>query len=618
MGLRLFSLRPLKTEAEPATLTLGACLLPEGGVHFSVWAPNADAVAVAGDFNDWRAEGAATAALERGADGVWSGQVENAKAGSEYKFVIRNGEAQLWKNDPRARALTNSAGNSIVIDDDSFDWRDDGDFQLPPWHQLVIYEMHLGSFFRNGKGEQAGTFDDAIERLDHMVDLGVNAIELMPVAEFAGGISWGYNPAFPFAVESDYGGPDGLKRFVKACHERGIAVLLDVVYNHFGPSDLDLWQFDGWHENGMGGIYFYNDWRANTPWGDTRPDYGRDEVRSYIRDNALMWLETYRVDGLRFDMTFYMRSVGEGSELPAGWSLAQWINDDVAAAKPGALIVAEDLRGNEWITKSTGEGGAGFGSQWDENFVHPVRRVLTAQNDSERSMEAVADALTFGDNGDPFQRVIYTESHDEVANGKSRVPSEVDEYEQEGYWARKRAALGACLVMASPGIPMIFQGQEILATGHFQDNVELDWDSGHRHPGMVALYRDLIHLRTNRSGEGESAALQSPATAVQHCNDSEKVIGFTRGADDAGDQMFVVMNFSQNSYPEYRMGLPQPGRWQLIFHSDARVYGGDFGDSEQADILTQETDADNCAQSAMLNLGRYDCMMFRHRRDSAS
>lgn len=594
---------------QPAPYSLGAHPQPEAGVNFAVWAPHADAVSVAGDFNEWQLDDSATK-LERDEKDHWYGFVETAKAGSEYKFVIHTGDAELWKNDPRARALTNSSGNSIVVDDDRFDWQDDDQFELPAWNQLVIYEMHLGSFFRNGKDNRSGTFDDVIERLDHLINLGINAIELMPIAEFAGGISWGYNPAYPWAVESDYGGPDGLKRFVKACHERGIGVLLDVVYNHFGPSDLDLWQFDGWSENGLGGIYFYNDWRAKTPWGDTRPDYGRGEVRSYIRDNALMWLDRYHVDGLRFDMTFYMHFVSEGAELPDGWSLAQWINNDISTQHQDVLVIAEDLHSNEWVTKSTEAGGAGFDAQWDEQFVHPVRRALTAQEDRDRSMQAVARALTFSYNDDPFQRVIYTESHDEVANGKSRVPTGVDEYEQEGYWARKRSALGACLVMTAPAIPMIFQGQEILATGHFDDHVEIDWEGGHRHPGIVALYRDLIHLRTNVNGT--SGALQSPTSAVHHLNDSEKVISYSRGTDADSDQILVVINFSQNVYPDYRVGLPQAGAWQLIFHSDAQVYASDFGDSKQADIVSEEIASDDCPASASLNLGRYDCMMFRH------
>ena len=162
----------------------------------------------------------------------------------------------------------------------------------------------------------------------------------MPAMEFAGDVSWGYNPAHIFAVESAYGGPEGFKAFIEAAHRSGIAVILDVVYNHFGPSDLDLWQFDGWSENDKGGIYFYNDWRSDTPWGDTRPDYGRSEVRQFIRDNALYWLEEYHLDGLRFDMTLYIRSVrgdegDEGDALEEGWSLLQWINGEIAEHFPG-------------------------------------------------------------------------------------------------------------------------------------------------------------------------------------------------------------------------------------------------------------------------------------------
>ena len=157
-------------------------------------------------------------------------------------------------------------------------------------------------------------------RLGHLRDLGVNAIEIMPVGEFAGERSWGYNPAQIFSVETVYGGPLAFKQFVKRAHQEGIAVILDVVYNHLGPSDLDLWQFDGWSENNRGGIYFYNDDRANTPWGQTRPDYGRGEVRQYLLDNALMWLEEYHVDGLRFDCTEFIRSVnGSDDAEPTRW-----------------------------------------------------------------------------------------------------------------------------------------------------------------------------------------------------------------------------------------------------------------------------------------------------------
>ena len=209
----------------------------------------------------------------------------------------------------------------------------------------------------------------------------------MPPFEFAGDVSWGYNPAHPFAIESGYGGPDAFKRFIKAAHETGIAVIVDVVYNHLGPSDLDLWRFDGWHEGPWGGIYFYNDERAVTPWGNTRPDYGRGEVRAYLRDNALTWLEEFRCDGLRFDSTKHIRAVDGvptdlDSLLPDGWSFMAWITDEIRARQPWKLSIAEDLALDPTVVAPTGEGGAGFTAQWDAGFVHPVRAALTAADDA--------------------------------------------------------------------------------------------------------------------------------------------------------------------------------------------------------------------------------------------
>ena len=171
----------------------------------------------------------------------------------------------------------------------------------------------------------------------------------MPPFAFAGEISWGYNPAHLFAIESGYGGPDAFKRFIRAAHEHGIAVIVDVVYNHLGPSDLDLWRFDGWSENDGGGIYFYQDVRAITPWGTTRPDFGRGEVRTFLRDSALTWLEEFRCDGLRFDSTLYIRTIdgdpgNDASAIADGWSFLAWINDEIRARQPWKLTIAEDLQ----------------------------------------------------------------------------------------------------------------------------------------------------------------------------------------------------------------------------------------------------------------------------------
>ncbi len=162
---------------------------------------------------------------------------------------------------------------------------------------------------------------------------------------------------------------------------------MDVVYNHFGPSDLDLWQFDGWSENEKGGIYFYNDRRSQTPWGETRPDYGRGEVRQYLRDNALMWFEEYHADGLRWDMIAYIKSIDGNDENPAndipeGWSLMQWINVEIQQRFPGKISIGESMKNNPWVIKDVGAGGAGFNAQWDAEFVHPVRQAVIVRDDA--------------------------------------------------------------------------------------------------------------------------------------------------------------------------------------------------------------------------------------------
>ncbi|HEY7768345.1 alpha-amylase family glycosyl hydrolase, partial [Longimicrobium sp.] len=274
---------------------MGAIPYSEGagqGTTFRVWAPNANQVAVAGDFNGWDAS---ASPLAPEGNGNWSADVPGARDGHQYKYVI-NGT--LWRIDPRARQVTNSVGNAIVVDP-GFAWRVEN-FQAPPWDEVVVYQMHLATF-PDAPVDGSDLFADVLsdENIRYLKELGVNTLLLLPTGEFPGDHSWGYNPAHIFAVESYYGGPHALKRFVDRAHEHGLAVWLDVVYNHFGPNDLSIWQFDGWfeHWNGgeMGGIYFYNDWRAHTPWGEkNRPDYGRGEVRSFICDNALMWLEEYR------------------------------------------------------------------------------------------------------------------------------------------------------------------------------------------------------------------------------------------------------------------------------------------------------------------------------------
>ncbi|PQO46361.1 1,4-alpha-glucan branching protein [Blastopirellula marina] len=593
-----------KSEVVTQNVRLGLGPMPhENGVAFRLWAPHADAVSIVGSFNDWEPT---AMPMKQEEAGNWYLDVAEAKIGDEYRYLLTCGDKEVSRMDPRAREVTNSVGNSVVHNP-VFDWGDDN-YQLPPWNELVIYEMHLGTFHRSEE-DTSGTFADAIRRLDHLVQLGVNVVQLMPLCEFAGDVSWGYNPAQIFAVESTYGGPRGFKRFVKAAHQRGIGVIQDVVYNHFGPSDLDIWQFDLWEQNGMGGIYFYNDWRSKTPWGDTRPDYGRGEVRQFIYDNARMWIDDYHVDGLRYDMTLYMRSVDGSDELPDGWNLAQWINQDIQRDCPGTLLIAEDLQSNDYITKHASEGGAHFSSQWDAEFVHPVRDVASQPDDAGRDLNKLIRAITFRYNINSFERVIYTESHDEVANGKSRLPSEIAPDAPTDGYARHRSTLAAGVMMTSPGIPMLFQGQEFLQDGWFQDTDPLDWDRKEEFPGVVSLYRDLVHHRLNR--HGVTKGLTGQDVVVYHRNDQNKLLAYHRWLDHGlGDDVIVVLNFSHQTIENYTVGFPSGGTWKLRFNSAASVYNATFVSSTVAELDADDRPYDGMTHSGTLSISPYSLLIY--------
>lgn len=593
-----------------AAVGMGATL-HKTGATFRVWAPNADAVFVIGDFNAWADD--ADPMTDEG-EGYWAAHLPHAAAGHEYRYRIVAGDESFSRIDPYAREVTNSVGNGIVFDT-AYDWGDDG-FETPDWNRLVIYEMHIGTFHRDDD-DTPGGFVEATAKFGHLRKLGVNAIQIMPIQEFAGDLSWGYNPAHIFAIESAYGGPNAFKDFVRAAHASGFAVILDVVYNHFGPSDLDLWRFDGWRENDKGGIYFYNDHRSDTPWGDTRPDYGRGEVRRFIRDNALYWLEDCRVDGLRFDMTLYIRTVSgdeenEDDALPEGWSLMQWVNEEVAERFPGRITIAEDLREKDAVTAPSHEGGAGFGAQWDAAFVHPIRDVLIAEHDEDRSMQAVVAALTHAYNGDPFQRVIYTESHDEVANGKARVPHEIDGDDQvngEAGWAsQKRSTLGAALIFTTPGIPMLFQGQEFLQGSWFDDAVPLDWDLDETFRGITRLYRDLIALRLDRAGG--TGGLCGREVEVLLMDDDRKLVVFVRRDNEGDDGVLVALNFGHEPAHDVRIGLPAGGAWRLRLNTDWQGYSADFAGFEADDLDPQEDAHDGRPYSGTLGIGSYTALIY--------
>jgi len=581
-------------------------MLHAHGVAFRVWAPHAQRVSVIGSFNAWDNTRHPMQAEE---NGCWYINVAEAHVGDQYKFFLHTPNGEFIRIDPYAREVTGPVGNAIVHDT-RFNWEGDG-FRIAPWNELVIYELHVGTFNDDEGTIAKGDFASVSARLRYLKKLGVNAIEVMPIEEFGGLRSWGYNPDHIFAVETQYGGPLAFKRFVKRAHREGIAVILDVVFNHLGPRDLDLWQFDGWSENGRGGIYFYNDDRAITPWGETRPDYGRSEVRQYLLDNVMMWLDEYHVDGFRFDSTQFVRTVhgSNAQELPDGWSLLQWINRRIAEKYSGRITIAEDLQNNRLLTRDIGDGGGGFGSQWDAMFVHPIRQAVIVPLDEQRSLAAVRDAICNRYNNDAFERVIYSESHDEVANGRARVPQEINPGDPKGWYAQKRSTLAAAILFTSPGIPMLFQGQEFLEGGWFSDTVPVDWEQCEEFYGIVKLYSDLIGLRLNH--DGFTRGLCGQYTRVFHLNDEQKVIAYHRW-DKGGrsDDVVVVANLFRDAHDDYILGFPAEGRWKLRFNSDWEGYNDDFKNHPSTDVLAIEGFYDGFPCHASVSIGSYSVLIF--------
>ncbi len=556
------------------------------GVTFRVWAPNASSVGVKGQFNGW----ATTSLTKEGASGLWSGDIAGASAGQQYKYVI-NGNSD--KRDPRARRVTNSAGNSVV-QDPNFEWA--GDTPIPPWkNDLVIYEMHAGTF--NAESYVPNTFDQAITKLDYLKNLGVSAIELMPINEFAGDKSWGYNPADLFAIESALGGPDAFKRFVKACHQRGIAVLVDVVHNHYGPSDLALWQFDGWSQNGKGGIYFYNDARSSTMWGETRPDYGRSEVRDFIKDQIRMYLNEYHVDGFRWDSVFNIIYYNNGGNaLPDGVSLLREINEEIDATHPGTIRIAEDHGFDSNMS---------FDAIWEVSFHDHLKWQVTQSNDGDRNMYWLADKITAWPS---LQRVLFSESHDMVGdlNGKYRLPRDIDPSNPTSIWARKRQLLAASMVMTAPGTPMIFQGQEMNEDWTFSSSTSLRWGLTNTWKGIVSAYGDLIHLRRNL--RGGTQGLKGTGINAHHIDNQNKVLAFVRwDAGNGADDVVVVANFAVTTWSNnnYQVQFPSTGKWYTCFNGDSKNYGSDFGGIGSSFVIATGSPA-----RAAVNMGAYSAYIF--------
>jgi 1,4-alpha-glucan branching enzyme len=488
-------------------------------------------------------------------------------------------------------------------------------FTEPTFNTIVIYEMHFGTFNQ--------TFVGAVEKLDYLKALGINAVEVLPVTQnplFSDHTppdhDWGYDPVQLFAVKSKYGTPQEFKEFVKQCHLRQIAVIVDVVYNHLVSNNL-LNEFGGFTTPEVPrGIYLYGGDRADTGFGP-RPDYGRPRVRQYIIDNALLLLRDYGVDGLRFDDTIDIRTFGPQRALNAeGAELLREINSsyrNTEPRQPGKITIAEDLQSSGDVTLQTPI-GLEFNGQWDDVMVNVMRDVMTRVNDSDRNLSAVKGALEKKMASDVFTRVVYTENHDQVGHppGQNRLPTLIDVNDHESVFAKKRSTQAAAIMLTSPGIPMIFQGQEMLDTRDFgfKTPTEIDFKraADPKFKGIVQMYRDLIALRRNLAGH--TGGLTGQNLNVFHLDDSNKTLAYHRWENGgAGDDVVVVANFSNVPLPTLNVGFPRGGQWHVRFNSGAEVYDPSFKNGDSFDTVASPGGKDGLNFNANVGVGPYSVVI---------
>ena len=580
-----------------------------GGVTFRVWAPDAASVFVEGDFNNWSQT--ANPLVAEG-NGNWSNDIAGAAAGQAYRYVISSpGFATVTRRDPYSRVVTEAdynLGNTIIYNTGAYQWQSPP-FTAAPLNTLMIYEMEIGTFTWV-PGGTSGTFQSALARLPEISSLGFNAVEVLPVVENPPHNNIGYDTSDQMAVENEnYGGPDNFKAFVDACHSAGLAVILDIVHNHWGPWDLTTDVFDGWSSSEYpGGIYFYDSADWNSPFGP-RPNYSSTNVVQYISDSLTMWMQEYRIDGFRWDSVsnIYNTNSGTGTYLPDGWTLLQNSNIQTITGNPAFVNIAEDLTGNAAVTAPIAQAGAGFASQWNGNFVSPMRTQLTQTSDSAVDMQAIASSIGQAFNGVFTQNLNYTESHNEVTDGGQRLTTLIDPSAPTSWLALKKSTLGAAILFTSPGVPMIFQGQEFVENEPLATNMPLQWNLATQFASIRKLWATLAEDRKNASGHTPNLA--GDGLNIYQVDNTNKFIAYERFDSQTPGTVVVVANFTGNAETNVRVGFPASGTWTTRFNSDSKTYSTTFSGTGSPAVDANHGAYSGMPYSGALTIGPYSLMI---------
>ncbi len=547
------------------------------GTAFAVWAPNAQAVRVIGDFNGWSGEGHALRSL--GSSGVWEIFVPDVRPGTIYKFqILTQAGAWVTRADPMARQTQCPPETGSIVGHSAYPWGDTSwiaqravsEAHTAP---MSIYELHVGSW-RPGLSYR----DHADQLIGHVTELGFTHVEFMPLAEHPYGPSWGYQVTGYYAPTARFGNPDDLKYLIDRLHEANIGVILDWVPGHFPKDEWALARFDGQP------LYEHADPRRgeHPDWGTYIFDFGRNEVRNFLVANALFWIEEFHIDGLRVDAVAsmlyldYSREAGEwipnqygGRENLEAISFLQEVNATVYKTHPGVIMAAEESTSWGGVTASTESGGLGFGFKWNMGWMHDSLEYIHV-DPMYRSWHH--HDVTFSLQYAFSENFILPISHDEVVHGKGSLLGKMpgDHWQQ---LANVRAYLA--FMWGHPGKKLLFMGQEFGQPSEWSQERGLDWWILDQ-PAHQGLQRMVSHLNRLYRANPTLWARDSDAGGFQWIDGADNgrnVVSFVR-YDNDGNALAVVANFAGQPHNDFVLGLPHAGEWVEAFNSDAAEFGG--------------------------------------------
>ena len=566
---------------------LGCHLAPageKGGAQFSVWAPNAKAVSVVGDFNGWDA-GACPLAPRNDSSGVWQGHAPAAGHGDAYKYLIVGPDGHgTYKGDPFAfywEAPPRTAPRAWRLD---YDWND-GEWMRQRRGRMAldapcsIYEVHLGSWRRGTRGEWLSYRDIAPLLVGRVKHAGYTHVELLPITKHPFYGSWGYQTTGYFAPTSRYGTPQDFMHLVDTLHQNGIAVILDWVPSHFPNDEHGLARFDGTH------LYEHaNPQQGYHPeWHSLVFNYGRHEVRSFLLSSALFWLDKYHIDGLRVDAVAsmlyldYARNNGEwvpnvhgGRENLEAVHFLHLLNEAAYRDHPDVQVIAEESTAWPMVSRPTHLGGLGFGMKWNMGWMHDTLRYLSRDPVFRRHHQ---NQLTFSIWYAFTENFVLPLSHDEVVHGKGsligRMPG--DAWQQ---FANLRLLYG--YMWGHPGKKLLFMGGDFGQRREWQHEESLEWHvlEHATHAGVLRWVSDLNRLYVDEPALHQADFEQSGFEWIDAGDAQNSVLSFLRKARDGSRNVLVVCNFTPVPREGYVVGVPRAGRWSELLNSDSADYGG--------------------------------------------